>query len=92
MTYEINKIEGQELAYAITTEHNGEEITFIVVCANSEDEIPELVEFHLNQLDKPAPVYETSVEPQVDLQSLVTQQQAIIESLESRIEALETQP
>jgi hypothetical protein len=89
MTYTVNKVQNQDLAYAITTEHKGEEITFIVVCANSDAEIPELVEFHLNQLDAPTPVYEAPAEPQVDLQTLVQQQQELIQSLTDRIAALE---
>lgn len=90
MTYTTNKLEDQNLAYEITTEHNGKKITFIVVCGNSDAEIPELVEFHLNNLDTPAPVYGNTNEPQTDLQTVVNQQQETIESLVSRIDALES--
>lgn len=61
MKYTANKVEGQNLMYNITTQHNGEDISFNVVCANSESEIPELVNFHLNHLDNPATV--APVEP-----------------------------
>lgn len=61
MEYISEKIDGQNLTYRITTQYNGEEISFNVVCANDESEVPELVQFHLNYLDNPAPV--VPVEP-----------------------------
>ena len=79
MEYTANKVDGQNLMYNITTQHNGEEISFNVVCANDESEIPELVEFHLNYLDNPMPVViaeppkPTKEELLIKLQELQTQ-------------------
>jgi hypothetical protein len=83
MTYTSNKVDGQNLMFAITTTHNGAEITFNVVCANDEAEVPDLVAHYLDFLDAP-PV----VTPQPTAESAVDQQ-AIITALEARIAALE---
>jgi hypothetical protein len=90
MKYTTNKIEDQKLAFAITTEHNEKEITFIVVCANDESEIPDLVAYHLAYLDAPPTVYPQQEQPPVsNLQEVVTEQQAIIANLIARIETIE---
>lgn len=56
MEYTAKKIENQQMAFEITTENNGEEITFNVVCANDESEIDGLVEYYLNFINNPQPV------------------------------------
>ena len=57
MTYTASKIQGQELAYSIATTHDGEDISFTVVCAIDESELPDLVAYHLAYLDAPESVY-----------------------------------
>ena len=57
MTYTASKVQGQELAYSIATTHNGEDISFTVVCASDESELPDLVAYHLAYLDAPESVY-----------------------------------
>ena len=76
------------MAFAITTTHNEKEITFNVVCANSEDEIPELVAYHLAFLDSPPPIFIPQEQTQnVTTENLIAEQQAIIESLKARLDA-----
>lgn len=89
MEYTSNKVDGQELMFAITTTHNGEEITFNVVCAADESEIPDLVAHHIDFLENPPVVQAGAQAESQDLNSIVQQQQAIIESLTTRIAALE---
>lgn len=52
---------GDSTMYEISTVHNGEELNFICVVASSEDELDDLVEFHLNSIEKskipPVPTY-----------------------------------
>ena len=83
MTYTSNKVDGQNLMFAITTLHNGTEITFNVVCANDEAEVPDLVAHYIDFLDAP-PV----VTPQPKAESAVDQQ-SLIQALTARIAALE---
>ena len=88
MEYTVNKIEDQSLAFCITMQHNGKEINFNVVCANSESEIPDLVAYHISFLEAPTPTYQN--QPQsTNLQTVVEQQQSLIESLTARLTALE---
>lgn len=88
MEYTVNKIEDQSLGFNITMQHNGKEINFNVVCGSSESEIPELVAYHISFLEAPAPTYQN--QPQApNLQTVVEQQQSLIESLTSRLTALE---
>jgi len=47
----------QNKCYKITAELNGQVITFNVIVAENETEIPGLVEHHLNYLKDPTPVY-----------------------------------
>jgi hypothetical protein len=89
MNYTVKQIEDQKLAFAITTEHHGKEMTFNVVCANDESEISDLVAHHLAFLDAPPPVYPQQEQtPAPDLQSIVMEQQAIIEQLKADVAAL----
>lgn len=44
------------MAFEITTENNGEQITFAVVCAKDESEIDGLVECYLDFINNPQPV------------------------------------
>jgi hypothetical protein len=60
MTYTASKVQGQELAYSIATTYNGEDISFTVVCASDESELPDLVAYHLAYLDAPESVYTPS--------------------------------
>jgi len=46
--------------YEITTNYEGEEITFHVVVATGEEQIDELVQFHLDTLSKPMVTYTPS--------------------------------
>lgn len=45
------------MAYSIATTHDGEDISFTVVCASDESELPDLVAYHLAYLDAPESVY-----------------------------------
>ena len=63
MAYTFQKILDQELSYLITTENNGEEITFNVVCAKNESELDDLVTFHLNFLNTPTVIPSAPPEP-----------------------------
>lgn len=56
MEYTAKKIEHQQMAYEITTENNGEKITFNVVCAKDESEIDGLVEYYIDFINNPKPV------------------------------------
>lgn len=86
MTYTSTLIEGNR--YKITTEFNGESISFDVVVANDDSEIDGLVQHYLYMLEHPFVPQEQPPTP--DLVSLVKQQQALIQSLTDRITALET--
>lgn len=56
LKYEAEQIASN--AYHVTMKHNGEEITFdCVVAEDKHDELPDLVAFHIDQLDKPPPTY-----------------------------------
>lgn len=88
MEYTVNKIDDQSLGFNITMQHDGKEINFNVVCASSEYEIPDLVAHYISFLEAPAPTYQN--QPQSpNLQTVVEQQQALIESLTARLTALE---
>lgn len=87
MTYTANRLENQTLMFKITTEHNGKEISFNVVCANNESEIPALVDLYINFLYAPPPVYSQQVSaPNVN--ALVQEQQAIITQLQADVAEL----
>jgi hypothetical protein len=75
-------------AYRITTDFDGQEISFNVVVANDESEIDELVECHLNYLRNPNQVT-AQQQPSKSNDEIIQEQQAIITDLKSRIEALE---
>ena len=88
MEYTVNKIQDQSLGFNITIQHNGKEINFNIVCASSESEIPDLVTHYISFLEAPAPTYQN--QPQApNLQTVVEQQQSLIESLTSRLTTLE---
>lgn len=91
MEYTVKKVDNQNLMFAVTTTHNNKEITFNVVCAADESEIPELIANHLNFIENPPSPPLVNQEEKKDLQSLVQEQQSIIESLTARIAALEAQ-
>ena len=74
--------------YQIDTVFNDEPISFRVVVAQSESEIDELVQFRLNELANPPPVAQVTA-PITDLQNVVQEQQALIENLTNRLNALE---
>ena len=88
MEYTVNKIEDQSLAFCITMQHNGKEINFNIICASSESEIPDLVAYHISFLESPTPTYQNTTQA-TNLQTVVEQQQALIESLTSRLTTLE---
>jgi hypothetical protein len=77
-----------EKTYSITTDFEGQEITFNVIVANDESEIDELVQFHLNYLRNPNPVI-IPQEPSKSTDEIIQEQQAIITDLTTRLEALE---
>jgi len=56
MEYTKVKIDGQQNHFQITTEKDGKEITFQVGVA-SEDQLDEVVQHHLDFMDKPPTVY-----------------------------------
>ena len=90
MEYTINKIQDQSLGFCISMQHNEKEIQFNVVCASHESEIPDLVAYYISFLETPAPVYQNTTQAP-NLQTMVEQQQAQIESLTARLAVLETQ-
>jgi len=83
MTYTANRLEDQTLMFKITTEHNGKEISFNVVCANNESEIPDLIDVYINFLDAPTPVYSQQA-PITDLNTVVQELTARLEVLENK--------
>ena len=88
MEYTVNKIEDQSLGFNITMQHNGKKINFNVVCGSNESEIPDLVAHHISFLEAPAPTYQNQSQSP-NLQTVVEQQQSLIESLTARLTALE---
>jgi hypothetical protein len=52
MNYIAEKVEGQNLMFKIKTTHNEKEISFFIVCAKDESEIPSLIEYHLQEVEK----------------------------------------
>ena len=90
MTPTFTSFKVSDNTFAITTDYKGNSITFNVVVANDESEIPDLVKHHLSYLDNPAPVYPaTDPSPSVDLQQVVQQQAEQIQALTERLSALE---
>jgi hypothetical protein len=88
MEYRVNKIDDQSLGFNITMQHDGKEINFNIICASNESEIPDLVAHYISFLEAPAPTYQN--QPQApNLQTVVEQQQSLIESLTARLTALE---
>ena len=88
MTYQSRQI--ADKAYEITTDFKGNPITFNVLVASDESEVPELVEHHLSYLSNPAPVYSQPVATETpDLQQLIQQQAEQIQTLTERLTALE---
>lgn len=70
------------MAFEITTENNGEEITFNVVCANDESEIEGLIQSYLDFINNPQPVIpQEPVAP--NKEQLLTQLQALQAQIES---------
>jgi hypothetical protein len=69
-------------------QHAGKEINFNIICASNESEIPDLVAHYISFLESPTPTYQN--QPQAtNLQTVVEQQQSLIESLTARLTALE---
>ena len=84
MSYKIKKY--AEKAYKINTEFQGEQISFNVVVANNESEIPDLVAFHLNNLSNPKLLVVNKPEPCI--QEILKQQQTVIDELKAEVAAL----
>ena len=84
MKYTSEKIEDQQLMFKITTENNGEEITFNVVCAKDESEIDGLVAYHLDFINNPQPVI-----PQEPVPPTAAELMAELQALTAKIQALE---
>lgn len=85
MTYQSTSLGSN--AYEIQTEFDGEPITFTVIAASDESEVPNLVEHHLNYLANPNPVYPESTEPTPTLEQTVQEQAALIKELSDRLAA-----
>jgi hypothetical protein len=80
----------QHKTYEITTVFNDQPVVFSVVVAEDETEIDGLVSVHLNYLENPTPTYTQPTEPEpTNLAAVVQEQQALIESLTTRLTALE---
>jgi hypothetical protein len=75
-------------SYRITTQFRDEEISFDVIVANDESEIPELVAFHLNHLENPPVVNYQEQSNSPSINELLMQQQEIISQLQSEINLL----
>jgi hypothetical protein len=75
--------------YQIDTTFNDEPISFKVVVAQDESEVDELVQFRMNELANPPVFEEQKTSPSFDLQSVVQEQQVLIEQLTARLNALE---
>jgi hypothetical protein len=56
MEYKKVKIDGQQNHFDITVEKDGKEITFRAAVA-TEDQLDEVVQYHLDNLDKPPRAY-----------------------------------
>jgi len=82
MTYTSKLI--KDNMYEINTINNGEPITFNVIIAKDISELDGLVEFHLNYLNNPSPVYSTVNTTSVTIQSLQTQ----LNNIQAQIAAL----
>ena len=74
-------------AYRITTDFDGQEISFNVIVANDESEIDELVQVHLNYLRNPNPVI-VQQEPTKTTEQIVQEQQALITQLQADVAEL----
>lgn len=89
MTYQCRQV--ADNAYEITTDFEGNPITFNVIVASDESEVPELVEHHLSYLSNPAPVYSEQVIAKTpDLKQIVQQQSEQIQALTERLASLES--
>jgi len=84
MNYEFKAV-GNKM-FQISTQFNGEDVTFNVVVAEDESELDGLVEHHLAYLANPNPV--TPVVQPSSVKSL-EEQQALIDTLMARLAALE---
>jgi hypothetical protein len=86
MDYKVEQFNNK--TYRITTELNGEEISFNVVVANDESEIPDLVAHHLNFLQNP-PVINYQSQPSIpNVNELLLQQQELILQLQAEINSI----
>ena len=90
MEYTSEKLQDQNLLFKITTENNGEKVTFNVVCANDESEIEELIQVYLDYLNNPQPI--TKPEPEQSIHETIKELKAIIDTQAERIKALEDKP
>ena len=83
MEYTATKLEDQNLMFHITANNNGEKVEFNVVCAQSENEVPELVAHHLSFLNSPPVI--TAAQPQPDLTSVVQELKAELDALKAQV-------
>ena len=90
MEYTSEKLQDQNLLFRITTENNGEKVTFNVVCANDESEIEELIQVYLDYLNNPQPI--TKQEPEQAIHETIQEQQTLILALTARLDTLENKP
>jgi hypothetical protein len=85
-----SSVQLSDKTYRITSEFNDAPITFDVVVAESDVEIPALVEHHLECLKNPITEYsEASNQNLSNLQDTVSKQNDLIAALEQRLAALE---
>lgn len=83
MEYTVTPVEDQNLMFHIIADNNGEQVEFNVVCAQSVDEVPELVEHHLNFLNSPPVI--TEAPPQPDLTSVIQELKAELDALKAQV-------
>lgn len=89
MKYIKHKMSDQKLGYVIEMTHNDQDLSFSVICAKDESEIPELIQNYLDFLENPPAPSEQAQNQSSDVTMLVKQQQEIIEDLRARVTTLE---
>ncbi|HEV8077877.1 MAG TPA: hypothetical protein VGP45_05780 [Marinobacter sp.] len=89
MEYLAHKMSDQELGYVIKMTHNEQDLSFSVICAKDESEIPDLIQNYLDFLDNPPAPSGQAQDQSNDVTTLVKQQQEIIDDLRARVAQLE---
>lgn len=79
-----------EKTYQIDVLFNDEPISFIVVVANDESEIDELVQFRLNEIANPPVAQELAPSSTADFQSVLEELNAKVDAQAAEIAALKS--